>query len=99
MSATKTHPPRALLAPGQPPDFLRPESQPACREDGVDPEWFFPISESDESYAKARAVCRRCPLEVACGDWAVVEKVPDGLWGGLDPTQRKARRRAWELRP
>jgi|KBSSwiStaDraftv2_1062776.scaffolds.fasta_scaffold01170_43 WhiB family redox-sensing transcriptional regulator len=96
---TATRSARPALAVPPAPGFLRPESQPACREPEVDPEWFFPIGDNDESYARARAICRRCPLKVACGDWAVVEKVPDGLWGGLDPTQRKARRRAWELAP
>lgn len=64
------------------PDFLRVDSAPACKEEGVDPEWFFPVYDNDGAYDKARKVCQRCPLEVTCGDWA---------------TERKARRRMWEL--
>lgn len=91
---TATHPPRLLLLLDGP-DFLQADAVPACKEPGVDPELFFPIGDrySDEG----RAVCHRCPLELACGDWAVRSQEPYGLWGGLDPEQRKARRRAWEL--
>lgn len=77
------------------PDFVPEGVVTACREPGVDPELFFPIGDrySDEG----RAVCHRCPLQVECGDWAMAADERNGLWGGLDPHQREARRRAWEL--
>ena len=78
------------------PDFIPDGVVPACREDGVDPEWFFPVG---DDYSDARKVCRRCPVEEGCADWAVRTGERYGLYGGLDPQQRSTRRRMWKLTP
>lgn len=86
-----------LSAPTWMPDFAPQGVQLACREPGVDPEVFFPLPH--DSGDEAKAICRRCPVEVDCGDWATWNLVADGIWGGLSPEQRKARRKAWRLTP
>lgn len=61
---------------------------------GEDPELFFPLVESDSAKALARAVCRRCPVLLACLDWAVRHGEADGVWGDTTASQRRAIRRA-----
>jgi transcription factor WhiB len=82
-----------LTVPAWMPDFIPEGVRPPCRD--VDPELFFPVGErySDEG----RQVCRSCPVEVECADWAIRAGERYGLYGGLDPRQRADRRRAWEL--
>jgi WhiB family redox-sensing transcriptional regulator len=62
----------------------------ACREPDVDPEWFFPHG---ENYDRGREVCRRCPVKVQCGQWAMDTGQEFGLWGALTPEERKRLRR------
>lgn len=57
-----------------------------------DPDLWFPIGESGPSLLQieeAKAVCRRCPAMRECGEWAVDNAVPHGVWGGLSETDRK----------
>ncbi|MFI0510798.1 WhiB family redox-sensing transcriptional regulator [Streptomyces canus] len=61
---------------------------------GEDPELFFPLVETDSATARARAVCRRCPVLLACRDWAVRHGEADGVWGDTTASQRRAIRRA-----
>ncbi|MGC0335227.1 WhiB family transcriptional regulator [Streptomyces sp. SLBN-8D4] len=61
---------------------------------GEDPELFFPLMETDTATARARAVCRRCPVLVACRDWAVRHGETDGVWGDTTASQRRAIRGA-----
>lgn len=84
-----------LVMPAWMPGFVPEGVTPACREPDVDPELFFPIAEkySDEG----RQVCRRCSLEVECGEWAIRAGERYGMWGGLTPEERAVRRRVWEL--
>jgi hypothetical protein len=42
----------------------------------------------------ARAVCSGCRGLIQCGDHALRVGEPMGVWGGLDPAQRRALRRA-----
>jgi Transcription factor WhiB/Homeodomain-like domain len=68
----------------------------ACRS-GVDPETFFPASDSGPDYeaqvAAAKAVCARCPVRAACLDEALA-RIPYGIAGGLTPEERRTRRPA-----
>ena len=61
---------------------------------GEDPELFFPLVETDTATERARAVCRRCPVLVACRDWAVRHGEADGIWGDTTASQRRAIRGA-----
>ncbi len=81
-----------------PSTFLRPGDQPACRAEGVDPEWFFPrriggAAVERKPLAKARAICRTCPLTERCADWAASNFMRFGVWGGLTAKQLDQRRR------
>ena len=50
--------------------------------------------------AGAVAVCRTCPVASRCLDYALTERLTDGVWGGLDGDDRrevaKARGIVWE---
>lgn len=61
----------------------------ACRR--VDPETFFPVSETGEQEAKA--VCAGCPVQARCREWALATGQDAGVWGGLTDTERRALKR------
>lgn len=58
----------------------------ACR--GVDPDIFYPVT--DEDAEDAKAICRACPVQEACLEWALRVREKDGVWGGA--TERERRR-------
>jgi WhiB family transcriptional regulator, redox-sensing transcriptional regulator len=69
----------------------------ACREPGIDPELFFPVSESGLGAwqaAAAKAICSRCPVAAQCLDWALRAGEPAGIWGGTTPEERRLLRSA-----
>lgn len=73
--------------------ILRPEPwtrQAACLE--VDPEMFFPKSESDgrtpaSQIADAVKVCAGCPVADQCLAYALRNREEHGIWGGLTGRQ------------
>lgn len=68
----------------------------ACR--GEDPVLFFG-SEGERPAARerrerlARDLCSFCPVRRECLDDAIARNDPNGVWGGLNPEQRKRERR------
>jgi WhiB family redox-sensing transcriptional regulator len=61
-----------------------------------DPDLFFPVSTGGPGQKRAeqaRRICRGCPVQAACLDWAIDIGITDGIWGGLDETQRRALQR------
>ena len=69
--------------------------QAACVGQPVD--WWFPLDPSKrgeaagwshEHFAQAKAICDRCPVAVECGRYATVNRIDDGMWGGLRPVER-----------
>jgi WhiB family transcriptional regulator, redox-sensing transcriptional regulator len=58
----------------------------ACR--WVDPELFYPVSESDAGPAKA--VCARCEVRGECLEFALSTREWEGVWGGTTGTERRA---------
>lgn len=67
----------------------------ACRD--VDPEWFFPMGRPgspgfERLAGPARSVCRGCPVRVECLSLALGAGLDEGIFGGLDPAQRRALR-------
>jgi WhiB family redox-sensing transcriptional regulator len=70
----------------------------ACRDE--DPELFFPVGTSGPALlqvTEAKTVCRRCPVQTECLDWALETGQDDGVWGGMSEDERRAlsrRRRA-----
>lgn len=62
----------------------------ACR--GMDPDLFFPTgTEGLNAGVEAKAVCRTCPVRVAC--LAEGMRHRSGVWGGLSAKERRAIRR------
>jgi len=58
----------------------------------VDPEEFFP--HAGQSGAKAKSVCRACPVQGPCLEFAVTSPVVlQGIWGGHSETERRSIRR------
>lgn len=74
---------------------------PACRErpdlveawDMADPGDDPRPSPLDAIVAEARRVCSGCPHLIACGDHALRVGERLGVWGGIDPAQRRRLRR------
>lgn len=67
--------------------------QAVCSSTEVDAEVFFPVSEDDElTIAAARRVCGGCPVRQQCAEFAVRTGEPEGIWGGLLPSERRALR-------
>lgn len=56
---------------------------------------FFPPShaerkdEREERETRAKAICRVCPVQSACLDYALDIREPHGIWGGLNEMERK----------
>lgn len=69
------------------------QARAACRD--VDPDLFFPIGPPNtgagaRQVARARAVCRRCPVAAACLRFALDTRQADGVWGGTTEGERNA---------
>lgn len=65
----------------------------ACADE--DPELFFPVGTPgapvyEREVAKAKAVCRRCPVMVDCLFYALNEGIEHGVFGGADEYERAA---------
>lgn len=58
----------------------------ACRT--ADPDLFFPSE--DDVAPEAIRICRGCPVQEACLDWALEARIRYGVWGGA--TERDRRR-------
>ena len=62
----------------------------ACRD--ADPDIFFPPGRDHvdrPSTARARAICAGCPVLDDCLAHAIATDQPDGIWGGLNTTERR----------
>ncbi len=57
-----------------------------CRD--VDPEVFFPTSYRSADHA--RYICSECLVREECLMIALKRGEPHGIWGGLDPYERRA---------
>lgn len=58
----------------------------ACRQ--IDPDLWFPRS-CNSTHTRAASICARCPVRRACLAWALVFDERFGIWGGLDPAERR----------
>lgn len=66
----------------------------ACRD--TDTELFFPVGTTAATAAKtedAKAICARCPVRLDCLRFALHTGEAEGVWGGMDPKERKRLRR------
>jgi WhiB family transcriptional regulator, redox-sensing transcriptional regulator len=57
----------------------------------TDPETFFP--ERGTPTTPAKRICRACPVQDACLEYALVHDERFGVWGGTSPIERRALRR------
>ncbi len=58
-----------------------------------DPDLFFPLGTTGPALTQAeeaKYVCRRCPVMQQCQEWALDNRVEEGIWGGLDENQRRS---------
>jgi len=79
------------------PGFNRGEwrDQAACRH--TDPELYFPAGSAGaalDQIEAAKAVCRVCPVQGPCLQYALDTNQDDGVWGGRDEKERRRLRRA-----
>ena len=63
----------------------------ACR--GARIEVFFPGR--GETAGPARQVCAQCPVRQQCLEFAVSNRIVDGIWGGLTGPERRALQSGW----
>ncbi|MGW2302647.1 WhiB family transcriptional regulator [Streptomyces sp. NPDC001809] len=67
----------------------------ACQ--NVDPDLFFPVGAGGPALVQAeeaKVICRRCPVQEACLNWAMDDsRQVTGVWGGLDENERRALKR------
>ncbi|MEO6121431.1 MAG: WhiB family transcriptional regulator [Acidimicrobiales bacterium] len=61
-----------------------------CRDSS--PDLFFPVGVTGiavEEIESAKAVCRCCPSQRACLDFALATNQDAGVWGGMSETERR----------
>ena len=74
-------------------------AQALCRD--TDPELFFPIGTTGAALVQieqARAVCRQCPVQSDCLDFALTTNQDSGIWGGTSEEERRVLRREFVAR-
>ena len=74
-------------------------AQAMCRD--TDPELFFPIGTTGAALVQieqARAVCRQCPVQADCLDFALTTNQDSGIWGGTSEEERRVLRREFVAR-
>jgi WhiB family redox-sensing transcriptional regulator len=65
----------------------------ACR--GPESFVFFPPQhperrdEREAREAKAKSICRQCPVRQECLDFAMSIREPHGIWGGMTEAERR----------
>jgi len=71
----------------------------ACKD--TDPELFFPVGTTGPAITQiemAKAVCRICPVQAHCLEFALTTNQDSGIWGGTSEEERRKLRRAWLAR-
>ncbi|MGH8888028.1 MAG: WhiB family transcriptional regulator [Egibacteraceae bacterium] len=75
--------------------FAKWRAKAACV--GEDTELFFPSGNTGpaaEQADRAKAVCARCEVRIACLEWALGANQDAGVWGGLSEDERRTLRRS-----
>ena len=75
-------------------------SRAACRD--ADPDLFFPEGTTGpalQTADRARRLCKTCPVQARCLDWALDHHAAFGIWGGLTEDERRDLRHALARTP
>lgn len=67
----------------------------ACRD--TNPDLFFPVGTTGQALVQieqARIVCRACPVQSDCLEYALTTNQDAGIWGGTSEEERRKLRRA-----
>jgi len=59
---------------------------------GMDTDLWF-LDNQTGSYRQVRAICNTCPVQPDCLAYALENRISHGMWGGLNPIQRRQLRR------
>jgi WhiB family redox-sensing transcriptional regulator len=71
----------------------------ACRD--TDPDLFFPVGTTGpaiEQIEAAKTVCRQCPAQAPCLEFALATNQEAGVWGGTSEEERRKIRKSWLAR-
>lgn len=71
----------------------------ACRD--TDPDLFFPVGTTGiaiEQIEAAKEVCRACPAQEPCLEFALATHQESGVWGGTSEEERRKLRKSWLAR-
>lgn len=63
------------------------EENTACT--GMDPEIFFPATKDWMGERNAKRICNGCSVQEQCLEYAIVEGIDLGIWGGKNEHERK----------
>jgi WhiB family redox-sensing transcriptional regulator len=55
-----------------------------CAQPDINPDFFFDPFFTD----LAQQLCQECPLRTKCAEFALTEKIKEGVWGGLSEQER-----------
>jgi WhiB family transcriptional regulator, redox-sensing transcriptional regulator len=70
-----------------------------CRD--TNPDLFFPVGTTGQALVQidqAKQVCRACPVQADCLEFALSTNQDSGIWGGTSEEERRKLRRAWVAR-
>ena len=59
-----------------------------CVENNIPASTFYPDMDHLVKIAEAKSYCRLCEIQQECGDFAIKNRDPYGIWGGLTPEDR-----------
>ena len=65
----------------------------ACR--SADPNLFYDAVEGSEQERLAKKVCSGCTVRNQCREYAIRANETDGIWGGMNTTERRRMRWAY----
>lgn len=71
----------------------------ACRD--TNPDLFFPVGTTGQALVQieqAKTVCRECPVQTDCLEYAVTTNQDAGVWGGTSEEERRKLRRMQQAR-
>lgn len=71
-----------------------------CREIEDPDAVFFPPQRKGikTDYSRARTICEHCPVRTTCLAWAIAHGIPNGVWGGTTPLERKRMSRELKIK-